>query len=253
MGLARDLAEALDPVLWAERVLGHRLDPWQAELLRAERKRVLLNICRQGGKSTAAALKALRIALMEPGTLTLLLSPTQRQSGELLRTVARLYGADETAIGTDAHSALRLELANGSRIVSLPGQETTVRGYSGVRLLVVDEAARVPDELYFAVRPMLAVSDGALIAMSTPFGKRGWWYREWTDGGEGWHRVQVTARECPRIPPAFLDEERLHMGPWWFAQEYECEFREAEDVVLPRDLVAAAITDSVAPLFAKEG
>jgi hypothetical protein len=70
--------------------------------------------------------------------------------------------------------SLRLELENGSRIVSLPGKQDTVRGFSGVRLLVVDEAARVPGELYFAVRPMLAVSGGRLLALSTPFGTVRW-------------------------------------------------------------------------------
>lgn len=49
---------------------------------------------------------------------------------------------------TQTESALRLELQNGSRIISLPGKEQTVRGFSGVRLLAIDEAARVPDELY---------------------------------------------------------------------------------------------------------
>jgi hypothetical protein len=77
-------------------------------------------------------------------------------------------------------SALRLTLANGSRIVALPGSEATVRGYSGAALLVVDEASRVADDLYFAIRPMLAVSGGRLVALTTPYGKRGWFYDEWT-------------------------------------------------------------------------
>jgi hypothetical protein len=51
-----------------------------------------------------------------------------------------------------AESALRLELANGSRIVSLPGSGETVRGYSAPRLVIVDEASRVPDELMGANR-----------------------------------------------------------------------------------------------------
>jgi hypothetical protein len=62
-----------------------------------------------------------------------------------------------------------------------------VRGFSGTSLLIVDEAARVDDELYYAVRPMLAVSGGVLMMLSTPFGKRGVFYEEWT-GGECWER-----------------------------------------------------------------
>src|SRR5205807_4237403 len=131
----------------------------------------------------------------------------------------------------------RLELANGSRVVSLPGKEETVRGYSGVRLLVVDEAARVPDALYYAIRPMLAVSAGRIVAMSTPFGRRGWFHQEWTAGGPDWLRLQVPASDCPRISPDFLDQERASLGPWWFAQVYDCQFMDTHDQVFPSDLI----------------
>ncbi len=136
-------------------------------------------------------------------------------------------------------------LANGSRIEALPGSERTVRGFSGAALLIVDEAARVADELYFAVRPMVAVSGGALIMLSTPYGKRGIFHQEWTEGGN-WGRYQVTAEECPRIPPAFLEEERRGMPDWWFAQEYLCEFRETEDQIFSHDMIEAARSDEVA-------
>ncbi len=99
-----------------------------------------------------------------------------------------------------------MQLTNGSRIEALPGTEKTIRGFSGVDLLVLDEAARVDDELYFAVRPMLAISGGALMMLTTPHGKRGVFYEEWT-GGAGWERYEVPAAECPRIPEAFLEEE----------------------------------------------
>jgi hypothetical protein len=119
-----------------------------------------------------------------------------------------------------------MTLANGSRIISLPGDEKTIRGYSGVKLLVIDEAARVPDELYYSVRPMLAVSGGRLAALSTPFGKQGWFYKEWHNGS-GWQRVRITAEECPRIPREFLEQEKRSLGADWYAQEYGCVFIDA--------------------------
>src|SRR5205814_433566 len=112
--------------------------------------------------------------------------------------ILELYAALGSPIPIAAQSALRLELANGSRVVSLPGTEGTVRGFSGVALLIIDEAARVADALYAAVRPMLAVSRGRLVALSTPFGQRGWFYDAW-HSNEEWERVRVTAPECPRI------------------------------------------------------
>jgi hypothetical protein len=148
-------------------------DAWQRDVLRSNAERVLLLCSRQAGKSTVAAALALRAALFEAPALVLLLSPTLRQSGELFRKVMVLFRGLGHTVPVEAESALRLELANGSRIVSLPGSEGTVRSYSSVRLLVIDEAARVADGLYRSVRPMLAVSKGRLVALSTPFGKRG--------------------------------------------------------------------------------
>src|SRR5438045_3244400 len=83
-----------------------------------------------------------------------------------------------------------------------------VRGFSNVGLLIIDEAARVPDDLYIAVRPMLAVSGGQLICMSTPWGKRGFFYDAWVNGGDDWRRIQAPAQLIPRIKPEFLAQER---------------------------------------------
>jgi hypothetical protein len=90
-----------------------------------------------------------------------------------------------------------------------------------VRLIIVDEAARVDDPLYYSIRPMLAVSGGRMVCLTTPFGKRGFFYEEWTGDGP-WDRIKITARECPRISAKFLDEERASLGEWWYQQEYEC-------------------------------
>jgi hypothetical protein len=246
--IAADLALALDPVLLAERLLAGPADPWQAEALRSSARRMLLNCSRQSGKSTVAAVLGVHAAVYEPGSLSLLLSPSLRQSQELFRKCLDAYRAVEGDAPAEAESALRLELANGSRIVSLPGKEATIRGYSGVRLLVVDEAARVPDELYYSIRPMLAVSGGALVALSTPFGNRGWWHAAWTSA-EAWERYEVPATMCPRISPEFLAEEERTLGRWWFRQEYGCEFMDAQDAVFRYDDIMAALSADVAPLF----
>jgi len=142
---------------------------------------------------------------------------------------------------------LRLELTNGSRIISLPGKEETVRSYSGVRLLVIDEAARVPDTLYYSVRPMLAVSGGKLVCLSTLFGQRGFFHQEWTKG-LGWERTKIIAAECPRISPEFLAEEQRPLGSFWFRQEYGCEFLASEDSLLDPEVVDKAFDLEVEPL-----
>jgi hypothetical protein len=228
--------------------LGIVPDPWQARLLGSAADRILLNCSRQSGKSTMASILALHKALAAPDSLILILAPAERQAKELFTKVAQFYGLLGHPIPADSYRKLGMNLANGSRIEALPGTEKTIRSFSGVDLLLVDEAARIADELYFTARPMLAVSGGRLMMLSTPFGKRGVFYEEWT-GGEAWERYTVTASECPRIPPAFLEEERKTLGPWWFAQEYECRFMDTVDQVFQTEVIDKAITDEVAPLF----
>ncbi len=250
MNIAHDLAMSLDPVLLAQASGTLPDDVWQSALLRSAAPRTLINIHRQAGKSLMAALIGVHDALYTPESLVLILSPSLRQSGLVQRKVMGVYNAVGRPVAATEESALQLTLANGSRIVALPGHEETVRGYSGVTRLILDEASRIPDELYFATRPMLAVRGGRLIAMSTPFGKRGWWHHEWAEGGERWERVKVTAYECPRISAAFLAEERAALGDWWFRQEYLCEFMETTDQVFSFDDVQRALTSDVTPLFA---
>ena len=111
-------------------------------------------------------------------------------------------------------------------------------------LLSIDEASRVPDELYMACRPMLAVSGGRLLAMSTPFGTRGWWYEAWR-ADEDWERYEVPAEQCPRISAEFLAEERRTVGEWWYRQEYGCEFLDAQSAAFTREDVDRAFADEV--------
>jgi hypothetical protein len=162
---------------------------------------------------------ALHRALYHPESLILCLAPALRQSQELFGKVLAFYRALDRPVPARTERRLSLELENGSRIVTLPGTDKTIRGFSGTALLVVDEASRVADELYFAVRPMLAVSGGTLMMLSTPYGKRGVFFEEWT-GGLGWERYEVPASQCPRISGAFLAEERRSLPEWVYRQEY---------------------------------
>jgi hypothetical protein len=226
------------------RAVGIVPDPWQEQLLRSEADRTLLNCCRQSGKSTMAGLLALHRALYHPGSLVLCLAPALRQSQELFGKIAGFYRDLGRPVAADAEQRLGLELANGSRIAALPGSERTVRGFSGVDLLIVDEAARVDDALVHSVRPMLAVSGGAIMLLSTPYGRRGVFYEEWI-GTEAWERYEVPATKCPRIPPEFLEAERRSLPEYFYAQEFLCEFRETEDQLWTHEMIEGARDDSL--------
>jgi len=223
--LGKDFAIRMDPARLGARA-GIKLDPWQADVMRSTDAQLILNCHRQSGKSSVVALKALHVALYQARALVLLLSPSLRQSRELFRKVTDVYRALDRPLPPAVDNKLELELSNGGRIVSLPGTEATIRGFSAPRLVIMDEASKIPAALYTAVRPMLAISRGSLALLSTPFGPRGFFHQEWTAGGPNWKRVLRTADQCPRITAEWLAEEKRHMTDVEFRQEFFCEFGE---------------------------
>lgn len=248
MDSASHIATALNPCRLFT-AAGLRPDPWQRDLLLEPWDRALLNVTRQGGKSLATAAVALHTAMYRRDALVLLLAPAQRQAKELLLKSWKLYAAAGHPVEIEKKSELRARFVNGSRVIALPGKEATIRGFSDVDLIVADEAARVPDGLYEAVRPMLAVSGGRLIGLSTPWGRRGWFYEAWSDPEQEWHRVRVTAEECPRISDAFLEQERRELGSWLFRQEYLCEFVDTKEQFFRTDDIDRAFAGDFDPLF----
>ena len=119
-------------------------------------RRGIVNCTRQWGKSTVAAAKAVHRAYCHPDSLILVLSPSARQSGEFVRK------AEEFVSRLGDQSPGRRRKRNLARIVGLPHNEATVRGFSKVSLMLIDEAARVDDRMYRAMRPVLAVGNGDL-------------------------------------------------------------------------------------------
>ena len=247
-GPASALALQLDPTIVMSRS-GMTPDPWQAELIRDTVNWWLLLCTRQGGKTQAISALALATALNLKGALVLILTPSERQSKEVLRCVSQyylsLYGVP---VRSDAITALKMELPNGSRIVALPGSsEKTIRVYAGVTLLLVDEAARVEDALFHSITPMLATSGGRLIMATTPWFKRGYFFNQWQNGGDAWKRVKVTANDCPRISRSFLAREKKSKPHHWYMQEYYCKWGSAAAALFDPDMCDALLTDQVVP------
>ena len=249
MSLIPGIENSLNVVGFVCQKLGFTPDPHQAALLTTPNPRVILNCTRQWGKSSMAAAVALHRAIHTRDYMVIVAAPTKRQSSELVRKIRRFarfnLGLKTTTDGENPS----VVLANGSRIVGVPGMDDNIRGFSAVNMIIVDEAARVPDSLYHtALRPMLATTSGDLWLMSTPNFERGFFHEEWTSK-RPWARFKVPATECPRISPDFLAEERLTLGKEDFAQEYMCEFAEIPNAYFNRDIILNAVSPDVKPLF----
>ncbi|QNK00975.1 terminase large subunit domain-containing protein [Dyella telluris] len=217
--------------------------PWQHEVMRSEARRHLILCNRQAGKSTTIGAKAAGGLIYAPG-LYLIVAPTLRQSRLLFEKTRAIYKRLSGVPRIVTDNANELVLENGSHLVALPGDnDATIRGYSAPRAVYIDEAARVSDAVYAAVRPMLAASaNGQLIALTTPYGRRGWFYEQWSEG-QHWTRTTITANDCPHITPEFLAEERDSLSEWQFRAEMLCEFVDTDEAFFSSELVDA-MTDA---------
>jgi len=245
------LCRRADPVRFAHESLAFEPDPPQAAILRDVSRRIVICGSRQWGKSTTVAALAVHHMLHNARALCLVLSSSGRQSGEFVRKAKGFLRHLGHKVRGDGQNQSSILLPTGARMVGVPDMDGTIRGFSAVTMLVVDEAAQVEDSAYMAVRPMLGVSRGTLILLSTPFGKRGFFHDEWRDGGPRWSRHFVPATECPRLDPEFLEEERVTLGDLAYRQEYLCEFLDEAQVVFPRNVVDRAFTRKARPLWPK--
>lgn len=238
---------ALDPAAWAMEsgACGDiKIQPWQRRVLHSDALQIALLCSRQAGKSTITAVKALHTSLFWPGSLSLIIAPTEDQSKELLRKAATsLRGLHEPPRLLGDSTEL-LEFHGGSRLVALPGSNPkTIRGYSNPKLIVIDEAAYLSDETYFALRPMLAQGRTQLMALSSAGPRQGWFFEAY-EYGQDWERYLIDCYQCPHLSQKFLDAERAK-DERIFRREFLCEWSEFSDQVFALRDIDEAITDDV--------
>jgi hypothetical protein len=230
--IARRVLYTLSVSAWCRRELKLDLDPWQVRMVDAPAaSRVIALTFRQAGKTSAAAVGVAHTMLWrKPGSTSLILAPTQRQSSELIRNLrARLLGVGERL---SVDNTFSIEVANGSRVLAMPGSDdASIRGLSIDGDCVIDEAARVDEPLYEAARPMLIrhMRTARLILLSTAWARQGFFYKVWAEGDErDWLKIEAKVGECQHIGEADLERERRSMSPSAFAREYENQFDSLE-------------------------
>jgi hypothetical protein len=170
------------------------------------------------------------------------IAPSQRQSRELFIKIMGFLERLEPAVPTEEETKLSLMLSNGSRVVTLPGDNPrTIRGYSAPALIIEDEAAFVSDETFDATVPMLAASPGGrLILLSTPYIAAGHFYSIWHGSGD-WERYELPTAKCPRVDPNWL-AARKREDPLRYAREYECAFGSPEDALFTAAMLDAMVS-----------
>ncbi len=239
--------EAIVP--WAQRELDFHPDTPQTDIMTSESKDILVLGSRQTGKSTAAALRALYEALNDDGSTVLLAGPSGRQSGHIMTRSREFAQQLGLTLGAPPPGCDGYKLPNGSKIISLPDNNTTVRGFSAPRLIIIDEAAFASDELITALRPMLAVSDGRMMLLTTPNGQSGYFYEKWHEQNDEVHKILCRADQCTRIDAKTLAGFRASMTTAEYAQEFDCQFQAEGTEGIPRETFRKNISPDIKPMF----
>jgi len=235
------LWNAKDVVGYAEKILEIKLDDWQKEYIKHEGNTVV-RAGRQSGKSFAESLRVALFALLNSKTSTLIIASVDRQSIELLEKVkSQIMGLAKNQI-KGRPTFHKIELKNGSKIRAEPAGQTGygLRGFT-VDKLVADEAHYIPDAVFVALRPMLATTGGTLDLLSTPRGNEGFFYDCFTD--EGFHKIHIMSKDCPRITDEFLEQEKRRMTKLEYCQEYEAEFLDSLMQFFPRELIESCFSE----------
>ena len=201
------------PIAWT-RCCGwrERLDvtpqPWQEQFLRAPRGASIIALtARQVGKTTTAAWAISHQRVHNPGSLSVIACPAQRQSGEAVRRVNESLARVGAKLVSD--NVYGLELANGARVLALPGSDDSIRGLTVDGWIVADEAARLTDHLISALRPMRARRPEARFAMlSTAWSRTDPFWRVWDGDNQAWIRLKATAADVDIFSEAYLADER---------------------------------------------
>lgn len=206
------------------------IDPWQSELFLSKKRYIHTTASRQSGKSSILMVKALYQALVKPNSLVLIVAE-QRQSNEDIRKAKQLLTAlgkylrkrfgGSVTVGVLTDNITSVEFSHGSRIIALPANEK-VRGYSAPDMVIIDEAAYLPDEVFVGLDPMLEVSQGQLIVASTPNGTQGFFYRE--SHNPRYQKFRIPWQQCPRISSESIYQKRILYGEAYVQQEYECQY-----------------------------
>lgn len=232
----------------SETQAGFKLDKWQRAVMETKGN-ITIRAGRQVGKSTVVAMKAAQFAIENPDTVTMVIAASQRQSSllfEKIRAEIDDLERQKKIKHAEKPTLTRIVLDNGSKIYSLPAGRTGwfIRGFT-LDLLICDEAAYIPEEVWKAVVPMIAVSQklrrkGWIILLSTPFGKGGYFFHSFTD--KDFRQFHISSENCPRIPASFLTKERARLTKAEYAQEYKGEFIDEWNQFFPTALIKECMT-----------
>jgi hypothetical protein len=214
-----------------------QLDKWQEEVLEHDGN-ILLCTGRQVGKTTVFAIKCAKYMLNNPRSNIIIVSLTEDQAKLIIVMILDYLEHGYMKLissGRDKPTQNRIILKNGSMALARPVGNTgdAVRGFTG-DVLILDEAARMPELVFAAARPVLLTTAGKIWMSSTPFGKQGYFYESYLNRNNRfkiWHinsediinnrKISADWTEEKRSAAIqYLKDEKIDMSELQYGQEY---------------------------------
>lgn len=239
-----------------------QLDLWQEEFLKTEGDKILCT-GRQVGKSVICGRDAAEWSVKNKDTTILMIAPTERQAYALFdKTLTYLVYHFPTWIkkGRDKPTKEKITLTNNTKIYCLPvGLSGLGIRFLTVGRLYVDEASRIPEDVWSAVTPMLLTTGGDSIYLSTPFGAQGEFWRCWINQDSSYDsftRFSMDSETVVTNRPICetwterqkekalqkLEQAKSRMSKREYAQEYLGQFLDDLNRLFSDDLIKSRCT-----------
>jgi|GEM_PF-2686829 len=243
-----------DPIYFAEHVLGIHLHEGQKRILRCKDRFIAVRAARRFGKSFVFACFAAWAACSHEDYHVVCISKSQRQSSLMFNTILRLIRRSVMANSITRNTQTLIEFSNGSVIESLPGGSyDSIRGIT-INLILIDEAAYVPEELFVVLYPTIITTKGTVVLISTPAYSTGEFHRACKDPHSEYtnfhmtHDDAVFADGTRFVDPEELEREIQRCGGRDSAQyirEYLADFTDAEGAFFNLHSVEKALIEDL--------
>ena len=214
--------------------------PYQKRIFQSKARCIICNCSRQVGKSFTAAAKIVYYAIMNPKSLTAVISTGERSAAEFLlkcrqwAEACKIVSSNLQLIDYEA-SASQIRFSNGSRIIILPsGNPAALRGYSGS--LVIDEFAIMQndDEVWQSIAPLITseMSGGKkfIMVLSTPTSETNRFAKIWFSEDNLWEKHKITIYDAidQGLKTDAEELKKIINDDFIWKTEYLCEFASSE-------------------------
>ena len=235
-----------DPLRFATQLLGFQPNAAQRLLLHPGVQKAILCCHRGAGKTEIIAHLAGHHVYTVPNATVLVCSETAEKAAELIQRTIKILAKLGFHARPDKLRKNGFVFPNGSRLLPMPTRAGAVRGYAAT-MVIIDEAATVPDKVYTAIRGTRAATskNASFWIMSTPGARSGFFYDLWNSPDPTWTRIHLSALDNPRISAEFLAEEKRQMHPDDFAREYLAEFGDTRTALFRQADIRAAVQTAV--------